>query len=73
MVFDLYARERLKSRPVFAADLTPYRERLKEYERAYGRKVHIEVFEKEHGPEFVLFDYDRRSPLTKEAYTEVLR
>ena len=72
MVYDLYARERLKSRPFFAADLTPYRGRLKEYERIYGRQAHIEVFEKESGPQFVLFDYSRRSPLTHEAYTEVL-
>lgn len=73
MVFDLYARERLKSRPAFAADLGPYRDRLKEYEKIHGRRVHIEVFEEEQGPRFVLFDYDRRSPLTKEAHTEVLQ
>ena len=73
MVFDLYARERLKSRPAFAAGLGPYRDRLKEYEKIHGRRVHIEVFEEEQGPRFVLFDYDRRSPLTKEAHTEVLQ
>ena len=33
MVYDLYARENLKSPPrLFAADLNPYREKLKEYE-----------------------------------------
>jgi radical SAM superfamily enzyme YgiQ (UPF0313 family) len=73
MIYDLYAREHLKSRPLFAADLTPYREQLKEYTKIYGRQVHIEVFEKEEGPVFVLFDYNRRNPLTNEAYREVLK
>ena len=31
MIFDLYARERLKSRPAFAADRSPYKEQLREY------------------------------------------
>ncbi len=73
MVYDLYARENLKSRPAFAVNLGAYREQLKEYTRDYGRQVHIEVFEQEEAPVFVLFDYRRRNPLTKEAYTEVLK
>lgn len=73
MVYDLYARENLKSRPDFAPDLGAYRERLKEYTRAYGRQVHIEVFERNKEPIFVLFDYRRRNPLTKEAHVEVLK
>lgn len=73
MVYDLYARENLKSRPAFAADLSIYKEKLKEYTREYGRQVHIEVFEREAGPVFVLFDYRRRNPLTNEAYVEVLK
>ncbi|MDO4261268.1 MAG: B12-binding domain-containing radical SAM protein [Eubacteriales bacterium] len=73
MVFDLYARERRKSRPAFASDRTPYRDRLREYERKYGKQVHIEVFEEETGPRFVLFDYDRRDPLTGQAHVEELK
>lgn len=73
MVYDLYARENLKSRPDFAADLSAYKEKLKEYTRAYGRQVHIEVFKQGEEPVFVLFDYRRRNPLTNEAYVEVLK
>ncbi|MBR5508840.1 MAG: B12-binding domain-containing radical SAM protein [Lachnospiraceae bacterium] len=73
MVYDLYARENLKSRPVFAAELSPYKEQLKQYTREYGRQVHVEVFEQEDGPVFVMFDYRRRNPLTNEAYVEKLR
>lgn len=72
MVYDLYVRENLKSRPAFAADLSPYRLQLKAYEKDYGKQVHVEVFLCEEGPCYVLFDYQRRDPLTKEAYVEVL-
>lgn len=72
MVYDLYARENLKSRPSFAADLSPYRRQLRAYERDYGKQVHVEVFLYEDMPCYVLFDYKRRSPLTREAYVEVL-
>lgn len=71
MVYDLYIRENLKSRPSFAANLTPYKDKLKAYTKQYGRQVHIEVFEEER-PVFVLFDYQRRNPFTKQAYVEVL-
>lgn len=72
MLFDLYARENLKSRPAFAPDQGAYKEQLKAYTREYGRQVHIEVFERAEGPVFVLFDYRRRNPLTNEAHVEVL-
>lgn len=72
MVYDLYAREDLKSRPPFAVDLKPYKKQLKAYEAIYGRQVHIEVFEQREGPLYVLFDYEKRNVLTKEAYAEVL-
>lgn len=73
MVYDLYARENLKSRPSFAPDTAPYREQLREYGRRYGKQVHIEVFEREDGPVYVMFDYSRRNPLTGEAHVEVLK
>ncbi len=72
MVYDLYAREHLKSRPAFAEDLSPYRGQLKAYEKIYGKQVHVEVFLCEDRPCYVLFDYGRRDPLTKEAHVEVL-
>ena len=72
MLYDLYARENLKSRPAFAEDLSTYKEQLKQYTRDYGRQVHVEVFEREDGPVFVMFDYRRRNPLTNEAYVEML-
>lgn len=72
MVYDLYARENLKSRPSFAADLSPYRQQLKEYEKDYGKQVHVEVFLYEEKAVYVLFDYQRRDPLTRAAYVEVL-
>lgn len=72
MVLDLYARENLKSRPAFAADLGPYREQLKAYTKKLGRQVHVEVLEQKDGPQFVLFDYRKRNPLTGEAYMKVL-
>ena len=72
MIFDLYARERLKSRPAFAADRSPYKEQLREYEKIYGKQVHIEIFTRDGQPVFVLFDYARRNPLTNDAHVEVL-
>ena len=72
MIFDLYARERLKSRPAFAADRSPYKEQLREYEKIYGKQVHIEIFTRNSQPVFVLFDYARRNPLTNDAHVEVL-
>lgn len=73
MVYDLYARENLRSRPAFAPDLSPYRQKLKEYEKDYGKQVHVEVFLCEEGPRYVLFDYQKRDPLTKEACVKELR
>ena len=73
MVYDLYAREMLKSRPPFAADRKPFRQKLREYERDYGKEVHVEVFLCEGEPQYVLFDYQRRDPLTREAHVELLR
>ena len=72
MIFELYARERLKSRPAFAADRSPYKEQLREYEKIYGKQVHIEIFTRDSQPVFVLFDYARRNPLTNDAHVEVL-
>ncbi len=72
MIYDLYAREKLKSRPAFAQDQSPFQEKLRRFTKVYGKQVHVEVFIRKDGPLFVLFDYGRRNPLTGEAHTEVL-
>ena len=45
---------------------------LREYEKIYGKQVHIEIFTRDSQPVFVLFDYARRNPLTNDAHVEVL-
>ena len=86
LLYDMYLRENLKSRPDFAKDLAPYKKRIREF---FGREsrqksmTHLEPFEypvwdaealkagKRNEKEiFVLFDYEKRSPLTYEAATE---
>lgn len=75
MLVDLYAREKLKSRPAFAPDLSAYRETLQAFYKKYGKANHIEVFPPEaegDGERYVLFDYSRRDPLTGDAYLKLL-
>ena len=69
MVFDLYLRERLKKRPEFASDQKPFETFIWEYRREnkISRTAHIEVFG---NGKAVLFDYDRRDPLSNNAHTE---
>lgn len=69
MVFDLYLRENLKSRPSFAGNQKPYEKAIWEYRRAnrIPKTAHIEIFQNGRA---VLFDYTKRSPLTNNAYTE---
>ena len=69
MLYDLYLREKLKSRPAFETDQKPYEKAVREYLRAQGisKTAHIEVFRDKRA---VLFDYTRRNPLNNNAYTE---
>ena len=89
LVFDLYLRENLKSRPDFAPDRSCWRGKIADFfrkeekERRYlpdydgysaqqlGRMVHVEVFAEAMGGKetAVLFDYQKRDPLTHDAYT----
>ncbi len=66
MLLDLYLRENLKSRPSFAPSQKSYEKEIWEYRR--HRKVpktaHIEVFGT---GEVLLFDYEKRDPLTNNA------
>ena len=83
LTFDLYLREKCKSRPEFAADRTPFREALRSRER--DKREHIEVFfhrvwetalpkagMRDGGPFFVRFDYSKRDPLSYNAEVTVL-
>lgn len=97
LLYDLYLRENLKSRPSWAPDLTKYKEIIKNFyfkedeERNYlanyegfnhkqiSKMTHIEVLSgsvaksanQEHKV-MVLFDYNRRNPLTYEAYNQIV-
>ena len=69
MVFDLYLRERLKKRPEFASDQKPFETVVWKYrkENKVSKTAYIEVFR---NGKAVLFDYDRRDPLSNNAHTE---
>lgn len=62
MTIDLYSREKLKSRPVWMKEQTPWKEQIRGYIRRKGlpKTVHIEVL----SDEVLLFDYRYRDPLT---------
>ncbi len=86
LTFDLYLREKCKSRPGFAADRTPFREALRSRER--DKREHVEVFfyrvwesalpgagirdMQDGGPFFVRFDYNKRDPLSHNAEVTIL-
>lgn len=71
LVFDLYLRERVKSRPGFAGEYTV----PKELKREQGKMTHVEQFHYDVAGNcekkdcVILFDYENRSKLTHEAAT----
>ena len=92
MIFDLYARENMKTRPSWAPERKAYKEKIQafyekekeepRYLSGYGefssrqmeKMTHLEIFtwnvtegKKERGIYPVLFDYQKRSPLTNDA------
>ena len=69
LVFDLYLRENLKKRPSFAPDQKPFEKAVWAYrrEKEISKTAHIEVFS---DGTAVLFDYDRRDPLSNNAHAE---
>lgn len=71
MLLDLYLRERLKSRPAWAPERGSYEKKLNRLrkERQIPKTAHIEVFEP---GRILLFDYENRDPLTKNARVEEL-
>lgn len=69
MLLDLYLRENLKSRPSFAPSQKSYEKMVWEYRREtkVPKTAHIEVFQ---NGDVVLFDYEKRNPLTNNAETK---
>ena len=72
MLYDLYLREKLKKRPAFASDQKQYETAVWNYRKnnQVSKTAHIEVFENGTG---ILFDYEKRDPLSNNAYTEVVQ
>ena len=84
---DMYLREKCKSRPSFAPELTPYRQALREAEERpdYHKTDHLELFtyrvwEEDagemrracHNPTIVRFSYEKRSPLDHNAALDIV-
>lgn len=84
LIFDLYYRENIKSRPAWAADMTEWKTLTRKYCKN-GKQSHVEQFhyyfpKKEQktvtelpvreGALYVWFDYTRRDPLDHQAYYE---
>ena len=66
LTFDYYLREYAKSRPAFATDIFKYKEQIRRIQKVYGKDKHVEV-RLGGEPEFWIFDYEKRSPLTNDA------
>lgn len=82
LTYDMYLREKCKSRPGFARDLTPYREELRRHQT--DKREHVEVFYypvwesapeqtemSQKGPWYVRFDYEHRNPLNHAASVRI--
>lgn len=69
LTIDAYLRERLKSRPAFASDLRPFQPKLREILNEVGKQKHVEVLSAwGEEPIYLIFDYEKRDPLTKDAF-----
>lgn len=67
MVYDLYLRENLKSRPGFARDQKPFERQIWDFRKRekVAKNAHVEVFT---DGKVLLFDYADRDPLTNNAH-----
>lgn len=82
LTLDMYLREKCKSRPAFARDLSEYKGEI--YKREESKKDHVEVFfypvwqcnvdasMKQKVPYYVKFDYEDRDPLSNNANIKCL-
>lgn len=87
LIFDLYYRENIKSRPAWAPDVSEWKALTREYCKN-GKQSHVERFfyhfpdketrtvcalpRREEQPLYVKFDYTRRDPLDHQAYYEYI-
>ena len=69
MVYDLYLRENLKSRPGFAKDQKPFERQIWDFRKRekVAKNAHVEVFA---DGTVLLFNYADRDPLTNNAHVE---
>ena len=67
MVYDLYLRENLKSRPGFARDQKPFERQIWDFRKRekVAKNAHVEVFA---DGTVLLFNYADRNPLTNNAH-----
>ena len=67
MVYDLYLRENLKSRPGFARDQKPFERQIRDFRKRekVAKNAHVEVFA---DGTVLLFNYADRDPLTNNAH-----
>ena len=67
MVYDLYLREKLKSRPGFARDQKPFERQIWDFRKRekVAKNAHVEVFA---DGTVLLFNYADRDPLTNNAH-----
>ena len=67
MVYDLYLRENLKSRPGFARDQKPFERQIWDFRKRekVAKNAHVEVFA---DGTVLLFNYADRDPLTNKAH-----
>ena len=72
LVLDLYLREKLKSRPSFAKDQKAEEKKIWAYRKQenISKTAHIQVF---WDGRVLLFDYEKKDPLTGNALTEEIR
>ena len=72
LVLDLYLREKLKSRPSFAKDQKAEEKKIWAYRKqeSIPKTAHIQVF---WDGRVLLFDYEKKDPLTGNALTEEIR
>ena len=72
MLYDLYLREKLKKRPAFALDQKQYETAVWNYRKnnQISKTAHIEIFQ---DGTVILFDYERRDPLSNNAHTEIIQ
>ncbi|MCI8556510.1 MAG: B12-binding domain-containing radical SAM protein [Lachnospiraceae bacterium] len=68
LTIDLYGREKVKSRPAFASDQSPYQTKIRQILSQTGKQKHVEaLLTWGEMPVYLIFDYEARDPLTHDA------